>query len=69
MYVVNALGKPLDPGKLELTKNCDFADERKIFEKRLFVCLLVPPLLGSGVQCPFVMESGEEIPVECPNKK
>ncbi len=51
-----------------MIKNCEFADYSTRW--KVFVCELKQPLLGSGVQCPilvnFFYKRNEDIPEECP---
>lgn len=57
----------------EVIKNCGFVDHRKFCNQNIFVCLLINPIIGSGVQCPLLIntfyEMKEEIPEKCPCKR
>ena len=55
--------------KLALIKKCKFLDEGEMSGRRYFICILLPPLLGSGIQCPLITKSGQKVPKECPKNK
>ncbi len=62
----------MDEKRIErLVKDCPFSDYSTNW--KVYVCLLIDPILGSGTQCIFLtnfhLGTKEDLPEKCPNNK